>query len=127
MRLLLDTNALLWWFQDAKSLSEKARRVVASTGNQVFVSTAVAWEISIRSNSNKLEAPGLLDDFEAKLSDDGMISLPISMNHAVRAGGLPAYHKDPFDRMLVAQAQAENLSIVSSDAIFERYGVRRIW
>lgn len=127
MRLLLDTNALLWWFQDDHALSARARRSIASIDNQIVVSTAVGWEISIKSNSRKLEASGLLDDLEGKLSEEGMVTLPISMDHAVRAGKLPGYHKDPFDRMLVAQAQAENLSVISSDAIFERYGVKRIW
>lgn len=87
----------------------------------------MAWEISIKSGTGKLQIGDLLDNFETKLFSDGMNVLPISMDHAVRAGRLPQHHKDPFDRMLVAQAQAENLAILSSDSIFERYGVRRIW
>lgn len=127
MRLLLDTNALLWWFRDDRALSTKARRAITSVDNQLFVSTAVGWELSIKNNSKKLNAAELLNDFESKLSQEGMIALPISMDHAVRAGSLPGHHKDPFDRMIVAQAQAENLGVISSDAIFERYGVRRVW
>jgi PIN domain nuclease of toxin-antitoxin system len=127
VRLLLDTNALLWWFRDDRSLSGKARRAITSVDNQLFVSTAVGWELSIKNNSKKLDAAGLLSDFESKLSEEGMIALPISMDHAVRAGSLPGHHKDPFDRMIVAQAQAENLGVISSDTIFERYGVRRVW
>lgn len=127
MRLLLDTNALLWWFQNDHALSAGARRAIASMENEVFVSSVVGWEISIKDNSRKLQAAGLLDDFEGKLSAEGMIPMPILMDHAVRAGRLPLHHKDPFDRMLVAQAQSESLSIVSSDEIFESYGVRRVW
>ena len=127
MRLLLDTNALLWWFQEHPSLSSKARRVLSSTSNEIFVSTAVGWELSIKSSSGKLEIDGLLDGFERKVQEQGMTTLPITMNHAIRAGRLPVYHKDPFDRMLVAQAQLEDFPIISSDSIFERYGVRRTW
>ena len=127
MRLLLDTNALLWWFQEHPSLSSKARRAISSTENQILVSTAVGWEISIKSSAGKLEIAGLLDGFEAKLVEEGMAVLPISMDHAIRAGRLPGHHKDPFDRMLVAQAHAENLAVISSDPMFERYGVRRVW
>ena len=127
MRLLLDTNALLWWFQGHPSLSSKARRAISSTENQILVSTAVGWEISIKNSAGKLEIGGLLDSFEAKLAEEDMAVLPISMDHAVRAVRLPGHHKDPFDRMLVAQAQAENLAVVSSDPVFERYGVRRVW
>lgn len=127
MKVLLDTHALLWWFQEDPSLSSKARRTLAAIDNQVFVSTATVWEMAIKNRAGKLEIPELLDELEAKLVDEGMQVLPISLDHAVRAGALPVHHKDPFDRMLVAQAQVENLSVISSDAIFEKYGIRRIW
>lgn len=127
MKVLLDTHALLWWFQEDPSLSSKARRTLAAIDNQVFVSTATVWEMAIKNRAGKLEIPELLDELDAKLVDEGMQVLPISLDHAVRAGALPVHHKDPFDRMLVAQAQVENLSVISSDAIFEKYGIRRIW
>ena len=127
MRLLLDTHALLWWFLQHPSLSSRARRIISSIENQILVSTAVGWEISIKNNAGKLEVGGLLDNFDAKLLEEGMVSMPISMNHAIRAGRLPLHHKDPFDRMLIAQAQAENISVISNDSIFERYGVTRVW
>jgi PIN domain nuclease of toxin-antitoxin system len=127
VKLLVDTNALLWWFQNDSTLSGKARRVISSTENQVLVSTVVGLEISIKSNAGKLTVGSLLDDFEKRLFEEGMTALPVSMNHGVRAGRLPLHHQDPFDRMLIAQAHAENMPVVSSDSIFERYGVRRIW
>jgi PIN domain nuclease of toxin-antitoxin system len=127
VKVLLDTHALLWWFQEDPSLSSKARRTLAAIDNQVFVSTATVWEMAIKNRAGKLEIPELLDELDAKLVDEGMQVLPISLDHAVRAGALPVHHKDPFDRMLVAQAQVENLSVISSDAIFEKYGIRRIW
>lgn len=127
MRLLLDTHALLWWLQGYPSLSSKARRAIAATENQISVSTATAWELAIKNNSGKLEIAELLDGFESKLAEEGMLVLPISLDHALRAGSLPVHHKDPFDRMLIAQAQAENLSVVSNDATFDRYGVKRVW
>lgn len=127
MKALLDTHALLWWLQEHSSLSSKARRTIGAIENQVFVSIATAWEMAIKNRAGKLEISELLDGLEAKLVDEGMSVLPISLNHAVKAGGLPLHHKDPFDRMLVAQAQAENLSVISNDAIFEKYGVRRVW
>ena len=127
VKALLDTHALLWWLQEHSSLSSKARRTIAAIENEVFVSIATAWEMAIKNRAGKLEISELLDGLEAKLVDEGMSVLPISLNHAVKAGGLPLHHKDPFDRMLVAQAQAENLSVISNDAIFEKYGVRRVW
>lgn len=127
MRLLLDTHALLWWLQEDPGLSSKARKAIATTDNQVSVSTATVWELAIKNNSGKLEITNLLDGFEGKLADEGMLILPISLDHALRAGALPNHHKDPFDRMLVAQAQAEGVSLVSNDAVFDQYGVKRVW
>lgn len=127
MRLLLDTHALLWWLQEDPGLSSKARKAIATTDNQVSVSTATVWELAIKNNSGKLEITNLLDGFESKLADEGMLILPISLDHALRAGALRNHHKDPFDRMLVAQAQAEAVSLVSKDEIFDQYGVKRVW
>ncbi len=127
MRALLDTQALLWWFRDDSALSPKARRVIAKADNELLVSAAAAWEIAIKNKSGKLAAQGLLDRFEDQLMEEGFLELPITLDHAVRAGSLVEHHKDPFDRMLVAQAQAENLPIISNDPVFDSYGVRRIW
>ncbi len=118
MRLLLDTNALLWWLAD-ESLSAQARDAVADPANLVVVSAASAWEISIKKALGKLAAP---DDLEQQVDAGGFSPLPISIAHAIAAGQLPRHHEDPFDRMLIAQAFAEGLTIVTRDKRFEDYG-----
>jgi len=127
LRLLLDTHTLLWWFSDHPALSPKARGHIADSGNELFVSAASAWEMAIKSRAGKLEAGPLLDNLVEELVGGGFQPLPISVDHAVRAGALPEHHRDPFDRMLIAQAQAENLAIISNDDWFARYGIRHIW
>lgn len=127
MRLLLDTHTLIWWATDDSALSGRARdRIARSEG--VLVSAASAWEMAIKVSLGRLpSALDILSDFEESLSSRGFQTLAITAAHGIRAGLLPGPHKDPFDRMLVAQAQAENLAIVSNDVIFDRYGVRRVW
>jgi PIN domain nuclease of toxin-antitoxin system len=128
MRLLIDTHALLWWLTDDPSLPASARKHLARAGNTVLVSSASAWEIGTKFRIGKLpDAGDLLADFAGYMSRERFESLPISTDHAVRAGLLPGPHKDPFDRMLIAQAQAENVPILSNDAAFDTYSVRRLW
>jgi PIN domain nuclease of toxin-antitoxin system len=128
MRLLLDTHALLWWFVDDPSFPASARRFVAHANNTVFVSAASAWEIATKTRLGKLGgAEELAADFVGHLARERFEQLPITAQHGIRAGLLPGPHRDPFDRMLIAQSQAEDLPIVSNDAIFDTYGVRRIW
>ena len=127
VRVLLDTQALLWWFADDDALSRKARRLIAKPDTDVLVSAASGWEMAIKQKSGKLEARAFLDRLPQELAEEGFLELPISLDHALRAGSLVEHHKDPFDRMLVAQAQAENLPILSNEAVFDSYGVRRIW
>jgi PIN domain nuclease of toxin-antitoxin system len=128
VRALLDTHTLLWWFSDDPSLSSLARQFTADIENFAIVSAASAWEIAIKVRLGKLPtAEGLAADFENYLEREGFDPLPITLDHAIRAGLLPGFHKDPFDRMLIAQAQAESLPIISNDEIFDEYGVRRIW
>jgi PIN domain nuclease of toxin-antitoxin system len=119
MRLLLDTHALLWWLAD-EGLSARAREAVADPANLVAVSAASAWEISIKKALGKLAAP---DDLEHQLEAGGFEPLPISVAHAVAAGHLPRHHEDPFDRMLIAQALAEGLTVVTRDKRFDDYGI----
>lgn len=119
MKLLLDTHAVLWWFADSPALSAPAREAVASSAD-VWVSAASAWEIAIKRALGKLDAP---DDFASALEESGFRPLPIVVAHAMAAGALPRHHDDPFDRMLVAQAQIEGLTIVTSDRHIQRYGV----
>jgi PIN domain nuclease of toxin-antitoxin system len=128
MRLLIDTHALLWWLTDDPALPVSARKHLTRAGNTVLVSSASAWEIATKFRLGKLpDAGDLLADFAGYLSRERFESLPISTDHAVRAGLLPGPHKDPFDRMLIAQAQAEGLPILSNDAAFDAYSVRRLW
>jgi PIN domain nuclease of toxin-antitoxin system len=119
VRLLLDTHALLWWLADAE-LAQEAHALIADPGNSVAVSAVSAWEISIKKALGKLTAP---DDLEQQILASDFTPLPIDISHAIRAGRLPRHHEDPFDRMLIAQAQAEHMTIVSRDKRFDRYDV----
>jgi PIN domain nuclease of toxin-antitoxin system len=128
MRLLLDTHALLWWLADDPSLSAPARKLIGRPNNTVLVSAASAWEIGTKVRLGKLPgADDLAADFAGFLVRERFEQLPISVEHAIRAGLLPGPHKDPFDRMLAAQAQTENLPLVSNDVVFDTYNVRRLW
>ena len=122
-RLLLDTHTFLWWLADDPSLGEKARAVIADGRNDVYVSAASIWEISIKRALGKLEAP---DDLEQVVEDENFIRLPISLFHAEAAGKLQPLHHDPFDRMLVAQAQSEGLTLVTADEHIPGYGVHTL-
>ena len=128
MRLLLDTHALLWWLTENSAMSGSARKAVAHKGNSVLVSAASAWEIATKVRLGRLHiASEIVEDFSAYLARERFGSLPVSTEHAIRAGLLAGPHQDPFDRMLIAQALQENLEIVSNDKVFDHYGVRRLW
>jgi len=128
VRLLLDTHALLWWWSEAASLSPICRKLISDQGNEILVSAASAWEIATKVRLGRLQVSiDLARDFSDYLLRDGFLTLPVSAEHGLRAGLLPVPHKDPFDRMLVAQAQVEELPIVSNEEIFDSYGVQRIW
>ncbi len=120
-RLLLDTHVLLWWLIDHPSLGSKTKAHISNPGNEIWVSAASTWEISIKKSIGKLRAP---DDMESIIESEGFLPLPISLFHGQQAGSLPHYHKDPFDRMLIAQAQAEGLTLVTKDSQFPQYGIR---
>jgi PIN domain nuclease of toxin-antitoxin system len=127
MRALLDTRTLLWWLSDDRALTRTARGVIADTSNALFVSAASGWEIATKVRLKKLQASELVEDFYGYMERDGFQLLSISVEHGIRAGLLPGPLKDPFDRMFIAQSQAENLPIISNEAAFEAYGIRRIW
>ena len=127
MRLLLDTHALLWWATSNPGLSRKARKAIADDATDVFVSAASAWEIATKVRIGKLEWPGTAGTVNAYVLGQGFRALPISLVHAELAGQLPIAHRDPFDRMLIAQAQTEDMWLVSNDAAFDTAGVRRYW
>lgn len=122
-RLLLDTHALLWWLQGDERLGSMMVDQVSDPINQVFVSAASTWEISIKRGLGKLTAP---EDMSSVIEENGFLELPITLFHGDQAGSLPDIHKDPFDRMLIAQAQAEGLVLVTHDSTIKSYGIRTL-
>jgi PIN domain nuclease of toxin-antitoxin system len=124
VNLLLDTHVLLWWLADNESLKIDARAAIGDPANTIYVSAASAWEISIKKALGKLEAP---DDLLEALIANHFQSLPMTILHAISAGQLPRHHDDPFDRMLIAQAHAEQLTLLTHDAMFRPYGIPIIW
>jgi PIN domain nuclease of toxin-antitoxin system len=128
LRMLLDSHALLWWILDHPALTPAAREAISGTENTVLISAVSAWEIAIKFRAGKLpEASDLVSNFPSEIEHEGFQLLPISAEHGIRAGLLPGPLKDPFDRMLIAQSQAENVPIISNETVFEAYGVRRLW
>jgi len=109
-RFLLDTHTLLWWLTDSPKLGSRCRELICDDHNEVFVSAATTWEISIKMALGKLNAP---EDMDSIVEDEGFCKLPISLYHGQLAGGLPDHHRDPFDRMLIAQALAEGLILLT--------------
>lgn len=124
MNLLLDTHILLWWLADDPLLGERHRRAIADARNRVWVSAASAWEVAIKSALGRLALPGpAAEVLPAALAENDFTPLPISVEHALRVAELPRLHADPFDRILIAQAIAETLTIVTADAVFASYPV----
>jgi len=120
MNLLLDTHVLLWWLDASPSLSQAASEKISDVSNLVFVSAAVVWEIRIQQALGKLKIP---TGFRQVLERQPFEKLPITADHAHAVGDLPSHHRDPFDRMLIAQARVEGLTIVTHDRIFRRYRI----
>ena len=128
MRVLLDTHTLLWAVTGDKRLSRVAHDILAAFSNEVYVSAASAWEISTKYRLGKLpDAESLAGNVDRIVEQLGFQELPVSIQHAQRAGSLPGVHRDPFDRMLIAQAQAENLPLISNEILFDSFGISRIW
>jgi PIN domain nuclease of toxin-antitoxin system len=126
--LLLDTHAVLWWLFDDAKLSPIARSAIADPHNEVLVSAASAWEITTKHRLGRLpEAGDVPLHLPRYLNRARFAVLDISLEHAMAAGALPDPHKDPFDRMLVAQARIEDLSVATTDQVFKDYGVAVIW
>jgi PIN domain nuclease of toxin-antitoxin system len=129
VRLLLDTHAFLWWvFADPK-LSRAARTAISDEAqNSVFVSAASAWEIATKYRIGKLAGARVVaEDVSGAIAAEGFNPLAVSVLHAERAGGLAGDHRDPFDRMLIAQAISDDLALVSNERVFEACGVKRLW
>ena len=125
MRLLLDTHAFLWAAADPERLARPARAAIEDAGNDVYVSAAVAWEIAVKASLGKVTLPGDPSSwFPARVRSLGFQPLPILPEHALALNALPAHHRDPFDRLLVAQAQLEGLYLVTRDPNIRKYSVQ---
>ena len=126
MTLLLDTHAFLWWVADDPRLSARARRAI--TGATCLLSVASCWEMAIKAGLGRLEIPRPVGRFfQEQLEVNGFQVLPLALEHAAAVAELPFHHRDPFDRVLAAQARHDDLAIVSADPVFRKYGVRRVW
>ncbi len=128
LRLLLDTHALIWWVAGNDRLPLAARHAIGDQSNDKLVSAATAWEIATKHRLGRLpgvEAMAL--DIAGTIASQGFEELPITVDDAIRAGALPGPHRDPFDRLLIAQALSRNLVLVSIETLFDQYGVRRLW
>jgi PIN domain nuclease of toxin-antitoxin system len=124
VKLIPDTHAALWLLSDDPQLSERADRLLTDASNEVLLSAAVVWEVAIKRSLGKLDAP---DGFARTLLDGGATPLPVSIDHAGAVHSLPWHHRDPFDRLLVAQAKLENAVLVSRDERLPAYGVEIAW
>jgi PIN domain nuclease of toxin-antitoxin system len=128
MRVLLDTNSFLWFISGSNRLSIDAQRFIADLDNQLVLSLASLWEIAIKISIGKLE---LLQPFDQlipqQLKENDIHVMPIELSHLTKILGLPFHHRDPFDRLIIAQALTEGLSVISSDIVFSKYSVKLIW
>jgi PIN domain nuclease of toxin-antitoxin system len=124
VRLLIDSHAFLWWRGGSPALSTTARNAISDPSNQVLISIAALWELTIKESTGKLT---FTRDLETMVADEGFWVLSITFMHLRRVGTLPRVHRDPFDRMMIAQALAEGIPIATGDRIFTAYGVQIVW
>ncbi|OFX32307.1 MAG: twitching motility protein PilT [Armatimonadetes bacterium RBG_16_67_12] len=128
MKLLLDTHAFLWWITGSEHLSEPARAAIADGANEVYFSAASGWELAIKASLGRVVLPDALEEFMSEqLATNGFDVLPIHLRHALGVRGLPDLHRDPFDRILIAQAIAEGMSLVSGDPRITQYRADVLW
>lgn len=128
MKVLLDTHAFLWWIRDDELLGGGARKAIANERNHCFLSMVSCWEMAIKKSLGKLEVPEPVDTFVAEqLAANRFTLLPIDLRHVAHVSRLTFHHRDPFDRLLAAQAWHEGMVIASVDPIFQQYGIERIW
>lgn len=128
MKVLLDTHAFLWWIMDDPKLSSRAREIISNIKNELFFSAASGWEISIKVQIGRLKLPDEPQRFiPVQMRTNAIQSLPILMSHALHVFILPDHHRDPFDRLLIAQAQLEGLPIMSADPQIAKYQIKIIW
>ena len=127
-KFLLDTHVFIWWIQDNKQLSKKVRKIISDPANEIYISSASIWEMSIKCRLGKLEIKGFSEEFLKKqIIGNSFSFLPISLQHSFRIYELEISHKDPFDHMLIAQAQVENCAIITKDELFKKYDVEIKW
>jgi PIN domain nuclease of toxin-antitoxin system len=127
MTLLLDTHAFLWFVTGDRRLSSRSRAVIEQEDSRLLLSAASVWEMAIKSSLGRLSLPSRLEDYVAEKVGEGFEVLPIDWTHAAGVERLPFHHRDPFDRLLVAQSLAEGVPIVTRDRVFRKYGVRVVW
>ncbi|MEO0109084.1 MAG: type II toxin-antitoxin system VapC family toxin [candidate division WOR-3 bacterium] len=127
MKLLLDTHAFLWFVTGDDRLSRRARRALEADEAEPVLSAASVWEMAIKARLGRLGLPTTVEDYVAEKVASGILILPVEWTHAAVVEQLPFHHRDPFDRLLLAQASVENLPVISGDSVFRRYGVKVIW
>ena len=127
MRYLADTHVLIWAWQEPERLSTKARAILENGEETIFFSVASIWEVAIKVALNKLRLHVDIQEFAAAQIEDALQPLPIRIAHAARVAGLAFHHRDPFDRMLIAQALEEDLELISADPVFDKYPIGRAW
>lgn len=128
MRLLLDTHAFLWWVEGTPAVGRRARAAIADSDNETFLSVASCWEMAIKLSLGKLRLATPFNRFiPEQLALNGFSLLDVQLRHALAVADLPFRHRDPFDRLLVAQAHEEDLAVVTKDAVFRKYGVKVVW
>ncbi len=125
MNYLLDTHTFLWWVNNDKQLSSTSESIIREGSNRIFISLASQWEIGIKTSINRLEFP--MDQLESTIDHNGFEDLAITSRHIIETTQLPMHHRDPFDRMLIAQARIESLTLISKDTLFPNYDVALIW
>jgi PIN domain nuclease of toxin-antitoxin system len=127
MNVLVDTHAFLWFMAGDRQLSRSARRAIDDGHGEWWLSAASVWELSIKSSLGRLTLPAPLDEYIAEKVQQGLRILAVEWTHAAAVERLPFHHRDPFDRLIVAQAQSERLAVVTKDPAFARYGIRTVW
>jgi PIN domain nuclease of toxin-antitoxin system len=127
MKFLLDTHALIWWMLDDSRLSKRANSIIRNPQNEIVISAAVGWEMAIKVNIGKINPASLIGNLVDAIASEVFIPLPIALQHAITAGLLPMHHRDPFDRLLVAQAQLLNIPVLSADHVLDSYEIERLW
>ena len=128
MRVLLDTHAFLWWVADSPKLSSDAREIIANEQNEPIFSAVSAWEIAIKVGTGKLELPDSPEKFVTEqISRNALEVLPVHLRHALGVNVLPDHHRDPFDRLLIAQAMTENVAILTADPVIMKYSIQAVW